>query len=244
MDLKKILLQYKQNKLTLNQVLNSINNLPYEKLSHSILDIHREIRKGIPEIIYSEHKTPQQIIDLINRSMEYHKFVIATRLDSEKYKKIKESIPKQHKYFEVSRILVVGIFPKRKKGNVLIITAGTTDIPVAEESATICEILGNKTKRVYDIGVAGLHRLTEILPYISKARVVIVVAGMDAVLPSVIGGISKVPVIAVPTSTGYGANFKGLSSLLTMLNSCSPGIAVVNIDNGFGAGYIASLINK
>ncbi|MCX7940361.1 MAG: nickel pincer cofactor biosynthesis protein LarB, partial [Endomicrobia bacterium] len=166
-----------------------------------------------------------------------------TRLDKQKYEEIKDKLP-NHIYYDIARIIYVGKKPKQKIGNILVITAGTSDTPIAEEAAVFCELLGNKVNRVYDVGVAGIHRVVEVTPYINKAKVIIVVAGMDGVLPSVIGGLSKVPVIAVPTSVGYGASFKGLSALLTMLNSCAPGVCVVNIDNGFGAGYIASIINK
>ncbi len=152
-------------------------------------------------------------------------------------------LPK-HSYFKEAKILLVGKHLRKKKGLILIITAGTEDIPIAKEASLICQILGNKVKEIYDVGVAGLHRILEVIPYIRKAKVIIVVAGMDGVLPSVIAGLSKVPVVAVPTSTGYGASFKGLSALLTMLNSCSPGVVVVNIDNGFGAGYFSSMINQ
>lgn len=245
MNIKKILKLYKQNKIPLNKVLHFLTQLPYKKLKHSTLDIHRQLRKGIPEIIFCEHKTAEQLISIINELYKHNDFVIGTRLDKDKYEQIKNSIPKPHKYFDLARMIYVGKKVVRKKvGFILVITAGTTDIPVAEEAAVFCELLGNKVKRIYDVGVAGLHRLNEVLPFITKAKVIIVAAGMEGALPSVIGGIAKSPVIAVPTSVGYGANFKGLSALLTMLNSCAPGVCVVNIDNGFGAGYLANLINK
>ncbi|MEN3013541.1 MAG: nickel pincer cofactor biosynthesis protein LarB [Endomicrobiia bacterium] len=244
MDIKEILRKYKQNKLSTKQVLKYLKEFPYKRLFDATLDIHREIRKGIPEIVYCLHKKENQILDIINNLSAVHKLVIGTRLDKEKYLKIKDKLPENHVYFENAQIIALGKLPKSKKGCILIITAGTTDIPVAEEAKVICELLGNKVICVYDVGVAGLHRLNEVLTYLNKAKVVIVVAGMDGVLPSVVGGLSKVPVIAVPTSTGYGANFGGVAPLLTMLNSCAPGVVVVNINNGFGAGYAAHLINQ
>lgn len=244
MELKKVLKLYKKNKLSLKEVLNFISQLPYKKLKHAILDLHRYLRKGVPEIVYCEDKTPQQLVSILNELYKNYKFAIGTRLSKDKYEEIKNKLPLSHKYFEIAKIIFLGKTPNKKVGNILVLTAGTSDIPVAEEAAILCELLGNKVTRVYDIGVAGIHRISEVLPYIQKAKVIIVVAGMDGVLPSVIGGIAKCPVIAVPTSVGYGASFKGLSALLTMLNSCAPGVVVVNIDNGFGAGYTASLINK
>ncbi|MCX7910845.1 MAG: nickel pincer cofactor biosynthesis protein LarB [Endomicrobia bacterium] len=244
MNLREILKNYKKGKITTKQILSYLQDYPYKKLLHTTLDIHREIRRKVPEIIYCLHKTETQLIDIINNLKKFHNLVIGTKLEKEKYLKIKHKIPPQHIYFEDAKIIAVGKIPKVKKGNILILTAGTTDIPVAEEAKVICELLGSKVYCIYDIGVAGLHRLNEALSYIKKAKVIIVIAGMDGVLPSVVGGLAKVPVIAVPTSTGYGANFNGLAPLLTMLNSCAAGVAVVNIDNGFGAGYIAHLINS
>ncbi len=243
-NIQKILVQYKKGKKTIDEVIDYIVLMPYLKLKEAVVDIHREVRKGVPEIIYCLHKNENQLVEIINKLYEKHKFVVASKLEKEKYEKIKNYIPKQHKFFEQARILLVGKEKKPKRGFILIVTAGTTDIPVAKEASTICKILGNKVKEIYDVGVAGLHRVLEVIPYIRKAKVIIVVAGMDGVLPSVIAGLSKVPVIAVPTSTGYGSSFRGLSALLTMLNSCSLGVSVVNIDNGLGAGYIAHLINR
>ncbi len=243
-SLQKLLKLYKQDKISLKKVLTFISQLPYKKLKHSIIDLHRGLRKGIPEIVYCEGKTLTQLVDILNELYNYHNFVIGTRLDKSKYDMIKHKLPQSHTYYETARIIHIGKNVKRKVGNILILTAGTSDIPVAEEAAVLCELLGNRVRRIYDIGVAGIHRINEVFPYINKAKVIIVVAGMDGVLPSVIGGIAKSPVIAVPTSVGYGANFKGLSALLTMLNSCAAGVVVVNIDNGFSAGYVANLINK
>ncbi len=242
--LKKILVDYKKNKISIKNVIKYLEYFPYQKLQESILDIHREIRKGVPEIVYCQHKTVDQLKEIFNKLYQYHNYVLGTRLDKEKYDKIKFLVPKKHFYYEDARIIFIGqkLKLKSNKEDILIITAGSVDIPVAKEAAVVCELLGNKVKTIYDVGVAGLHRINFLLPYIKKSKVIIVVAGMDGVLPSVIGGIAKVPVIAVPTSTGYGANFNGIAPLLTMLNSCAPGVAVVNIDNGFGAGYLAHII--
>lgn len=241
--LKTILNKYKKGEVSINQVVEYIARLPYLKLKEATLDLHREVRRKYPEFIYAKNKTPQQLVEIINAFYKHKKQAVVTKLDEEKYGEIKHLLPK-HSYFKEAQILLVGRHLRKKKGFILIITAGTADVSIAKEASLICQILGNKVKEIYDVGVAGLHRVLEILPYIRKAEVIIVIAGMDGVLPSVIAGISKVPVVAVPTSTGYGASFKGLSALLTMLNSCSPGVAVVNIDNGFGAGYIASMINQ
>lgn len=244
MELEKLLKSYKRGKVALKDVLDYLSILPYQNLKHSILDLHREIRRGIPEIVFCESKTPSQIVEILNTLYKKQKIAIGTRLSKEKYEQIKNEIIPKHKYFEKAEIIFLGKETKNKIGNILVISAGTSDIKVAEEAAITCELLGNKVTRIYDVGVAGLHRILEAIPHIRKAKVIIVVAGMEGALPSVIGGLAKCPVIAVPTSVGYGANFKGLSALLTMLNSCASGVLVVNIDNGFGAGYAASMINK
>lgn len=240
----KILNDYKRGKKSIKEIIDFIINLPYLKLKTATIDLHREIRKGIPEVIYCKNKSDKQIIEIINNLYKHSKFVIGTKLKEELYKKIKNFIPKKHKYFKEAEIIFLGKEKKQKKGFILIITAGSSDLAVAKEASIVCKILGNRVKEIYDIGVAGIHRILESLPYIRKAKVIIVIAGMDGALASVIAGLSKVPVIAVPTSIGYGASFKGLAPLLTMLNSCSLGVSVVNIDNGFGAGYLANMINK
>ena len=208
------------------------------------VDHHRAIRNGYPEVIYCEGKTINQIVEIVERLMEKNNNILATRASREVYDAISE-ITCEAEYHRDARIVVV----KRKKilvseKEIAVITAGTSDIPVAEEAAITAEVLGNKVNRIYDVGVAGIHRLLSKMDVISRANVIIVVAGMEGALASVVGGLVDKPVVAVPTSVGYGANFGGLSALLTMLNSCASGIGVVNIDNGFGAGYLASNINK
>ncbi len=216
---------------------NIINDIGFAKL-----DLHREIRKGFPEVVLCLGKSERQIIKCAAGIHKFNKRVLLTRVNPQIAKSLKKKF-KAGRYFPDARLYYIGPF-KKQSGQVAVICAGTGDIPVAEEAATTAEIMGSKVKKIYDVGVAGLHRLLHHQKEIRKARVLVVVAGMDGVLPSVVAGLFPAPVIAVPTSVGYGANFAGLSSLLTMLNCCAPGVAVVNIDNGFGAGYLASVINN
>ena len=220
-------------------------NSHYEDLGFAKIDHHRIKRKGFPEVIFCQGKTPEQIGKIAERISKKGHDVLATRADDKAFKAIKKYLPKAE-YNKIARI-VSWIAESRlqfEARHILIVTAGTSDIPIAEESAVTAEFLGNKVKRLFDVGVAGIHRLLKNLPILQKASVIIVVAGMEGALPSVIAGLVDAPIIAVPTSVGYGANFKGLSALLTMLNSCSPGISVVNIDNGFGAAVNAHYILK
>jgi len=217
---------------------------PFEDVGYAMIDHHRGLRHGISEVIFGEGKTVEQIVGIVNAMVARgQKNIMTTRISSKKAKKIKQALPEMY-YDPVSRIC---IYNKESEpsphGLIVIAAAGTSDIPVAEEAAVTAETLGNNVERLYDVGVAGLHRLLSHLDVIMRARVVVVVAGMEGALPSVIGGLVACPVIAVPASVGYGANFGGLSALLTMLNACSGNISVVNIDNGFCGGYIASLIN-
>jgi len=212
----------------------------YEDIGFAKIDHHRQIRKGFPEVIYCEGKTPEQIAHIAYSISRKGHDVLATRADRKAYLAVKKILNKA-KYHETARIITV-----KKKWTVVsgewlvsIVTAGTADLPVAEEAAVTAEFLGIKVERIYDVGVAGIHRLIKNLPKINKSRVVIVVAGMEGALPSVLGGLIDKPIIAVPTSVGYGSSFKGLAALLTMMNSCAPGVAVVNIDNGFGAAVMA-----
>jgi NCAIR mutase (PurE)-related protein len=214
-------------------------------LKFAKVDIDRQARRGYSEAVYCENKSTQQISKILFQLIKYkQKILFLTRLDKDKFLFLKSEFPSLQ-YNEVARI---GFLTKKKiknlKNEVLVLSAGTIDIPVAEEAALTLEIMGNKVRRVYDVGVAGSHRLLSHFKFLKKANVIVVIAGMEAALASLVSGLVKVPVIAVPTSCGYGANFKGLSALLTMINSCSPGIGVVNIDNGFGAGYLAGLINR
>uniref|UniRef100_A0A7C4TI65 Nickel pincer cofactor biosynthesis protein LarB n=1 Tax=candidate division WOR-3 bacterium TaxID=2052148 RepID=A0A7C4TI65_UNCW3 len=214
---------------------------PFKELGFAKIDLHRERRKGFPEVILCQGKTKTQVLKCASEVYKASGCVLLTRVEKEFYKALKKKFPKG-RYFPEAKIFYVGKI-KKGKGLVVVLSAGTGDIPVAEEAAITAEILGSRVKRIYDVGTAGIHRLLAFKSEIEKGRVLIVVAGMDGVLPSVVGGLFSKPVIAVPTSIGYGIHLKGLASLLTMLNSCAPGVAVVNIDNGFGAGYLASVIN-
>ncbi|MBU0672831.1 MAG: nickel pincer cofactor biosynthesis protein LarB [Candidatus Margulisbacteria bacterium] len=220
-------------------------NKHYEDLGFAKVDHHRMKRKGFPEVIYCQGKTPAQIAKIAKSIVKNKHDVLATRADKKAYQAIKKVL-KKAKYYEVARIVTVQKEPRRLVSGSLasIITAGTADLPVSEEAAVTAEFLGLKVERIHDVGVSGIHRLLKNLKKIKKAKVLIVVAGMEGALPSVVGGLVDQPIIAVPTSIGYGANFKGLSALLTMMNSCAPGVAVVNIDNGFGAAVMAYYIIK
>ena len=231
---------------TLNpdEAFEKLKSLPYEDLGFAKVDQHRNIRTGYPEAIYCEGKTPEQVALIIQRMAEHNSNILATRASKEVYYRVREVIP-EAVYHELARIIVVKREDVQVSEKIIaVITAGTSDIPVAEEAAITAEVIGNKVDRIYDVGVAGIHRLLAQSERIRSANVIIVVAGMEGALASVVGGLVDKPVIAVPTSIGYGASFGGIAALLTMLNSCATGIGVVNIDNGFGAGYLASNINK
>lgn len=235
--------QVKDSKLSVADAMQRIKLEPLEKFGHSLVDRHRAIRKGQPEVIYCENKTIEQINDIIERLHTDTYNILATRIDPEKVDALKE-ITSNIEYNRDARVAVINPKQlKQKHGMILVMTGGTSDIPVAEEAALTAEAMGNRVERLYDVGVAGLHRLLSHLELIDRATVIIAVAGMEGALASVVAGLNDKPIIAVPTSIGYGANFKGVSALLTMLNSCAGGISVVNIDNGFGAGYQAGLIN-
>ena len=245
MDLRKLLQDVKDGSTNIDEALNSLKNLPYEDIGYANIDHHREIRNGYPEVIYCEGKSDEHILGIIERMMEKGSNILGTRCRKETFEKIKEIYP-NCEYEELSKVLkiqnheIINI----GKGKIVVVSGGTSDIPVADEAYHTAKFLGNDVERVYDVGVAGIHRLLNKKHILQSARVIISVAGMEGALPSVVGGLVDVPVIAVPTSVGYGANFGGLSALLTMLNSCASGISVVNIDNGFGAGYLAATINK
>jgi NCAIR mutase (PurE)-related protein len=245
MDIRNILKQLKDKEISVGEAYAQLKNLPYEDLGFAKIDHHRQLRKGFPEVIYCEGKTPKQIARIAQHISQNQHNVLATRADRKAYQAIKKVL-KKAKYHESARIITVnrstGRQADRQTNSISIITAGTADLPVAEEAAVTAEFLGNKVERFYDVGVAGIHRLLKNIKKIQKAKVMIVVAGMEGALPSVIGGLVDKPVIAVPTSVGYGSSFKGLAALLTMLNSCAPGVSVVNIDNGFGAAVMAHTI--
>jgi NCAIR mutase (PurE)-related protein len=215
---------------------------PYTDLGFAKVDLNREKRKGFPEVVFCEGKTKAQIFEIAARISRFNGRVLLTRVDSRVARALKKRYGRG-RYFKTARIFHIGLIP-RPTGSIAVLTGGTADIPVAEEAAVTAEIMGSRVQRIYDVGVAGLHRLLAFRDRINDSRVLIVVAGMDGVLASVVGGLFAKPIIAVPTSIGYGLSLKGITPLLTMLNSCAPGVAVVNIDNGFGAGYIASTINK
>ena len=245
MDLKELLEDVKNNNLQIDDALKKLRDLPYENLEYAHIDHHRSIRNGYPGVIYCKGKSDDHILGIIEKMNEKGSNILGTRCEKATFDKITKLYPNAE-YDELSKILTIKNeeIQNQGKGNILIITGGTSDIPVADEAYYTALFLGNKVERLYDVGVAGIHRLLNNRDIIEKARVIVAVAGMEGALPSVVGGLVDVPVIAVPTSVGYGANFDGLAPLLAMLNSCASGISVVNIDNGFGAGYLASTINK
>ncbi|MCI5629059.1 MAG: nickel pincer cofactor biosynthesis protein LarB [Clostridium sp.] len=245
MDLKKILEDVKNNNLDIDDALKKLKDLPYEDLGYAHIDHHRNLRNGFPEVIYCKGKSDEHILGIIERMNKKNTNILGTRCRKETFDKIAKIYPNAE-YEEVSQILKIKNeeIKEQGKGKILIITGGTSDIPVADEAYYTAKFFGNEVERLYDVGVAGIHRLLSHRNIIEEARVIVAVAGMEGALASVVGGLVDVPVIAVPTSVGYGANFDGLAPLLAMLNSCASGISVVNIDNGFGAGYLASTINK
>lgn len=240
--IRELLLEVKNGGIDIDSALERLKVLPYEDLGYARVDHHRSLRKGFAEVVFCQGKTVEQSVEIIKRLVERNSRVLATRADREVFEKIVEFIPIA-RYNELGRTISIVREDIDPVGHILVISAGTADLPVAEEAVETASIMGNHVERLYDVGVAGLHRLLGSLDKINQAKVLIVVAGMEGALPSVVAGLVDKPVIAVPTSVGYGASFRGLSALLTMLNSCVPGIAVVNIDNGFGAGYLASMIN-
>ena len=229
--------------ITPEEALKKLKKEPFEDLNYAKLDHHRELRQGIAEVIYGAGKTPEQIEGIATvMHKKGQKLILISRLSKETSEIVARSLPL--KYFEAASIGIIGEIPKPDGiGKIVVATGGTSDIPVAEEAALTAEALGNVVVRLYDVGVAGLHRLLSYLDVIMDAQVIISIAGMEGALTSVIGGLVDCPVIGVPTSVGYGASFNGLAALLSMLNSCASGVCVVNIDNGFGAGYLASKIN-
>lgn len=238
-----ILNEVSEHRISPEEALEKLKDYPYCDLDFAKVDHHRELRKGYPEIVYGSGKTPEQIADISREIIRKGSNLLVTRVDRDAYARIEDKIEGAVYNPKARTITLRQKDPVPGKGKVVILTAGTSDIPVAEEAFVTSEILGNETERVYDVGVAGLHRLLGEFERIKQARVVIAVAGMEGALPSVVAGLVRVPVIAVPTSIGYGASFNGLAALLAMLNACPGGVAVVNIDNGFGAAYLASVIN-
>ena len=244
MNTREILQRLAEGKIGVEEAEKALKIEPFEELGYAKVDYHREVRTGVPEIIYCAGKTAQQIAGIINNMVEHGaEAVFGTRCSKEKYMQIRESCP-EIAYDEISGIISRGkLTAPVNNGNILVLCAGTSDLPVAREAALTAQFLGNEVKEVYDVGVAGIHRLLSQIEVISEANVIIAVAGMEGALASVVGGLTDKPVIAVPTSVGYGASFGGVAALLAMLNSCASGVSVVNIDNGFGAGYMAHTIN-
>jgi NCAIR mutase (PurE)-related protein len=241
--IKQLLKDVKAGVITTEEAFLKLKNLPFEDIDFAKIDHHRSLRQGFTEVIYCEGKTPSQVVSIMEKLQMANNNVIATRASIDIFNKVYENFP-QAEWYERSRVILLRKGEQKAIGNILVMCAGTSDLPVAEETILTAEAMGNKVTTLFDVGVAGLHRLLSNLEKLSQAKVIIVIAGMEGALPSVVSGLVDKPVIAVPTSVGYGTNFGGVSSLLTMLNSCSSGISVVNIDNGFGAGYAASLINR
>jgi len=243
-EVEKLLKNVKKGETSIEEALDVLKNFPYTDLGFARIDHHREMRTGYPEIIYCAGKSVEQVREIFRVMSEKENNVIGTRANNEMFEAVR-IILSDAVYFPVARIISLQKGKKKvTESRIAIITAGTSDIPVAEEAAITAELLGNNVLRIYDAGVAGIHRLVDKLPEIRSCRVIIVIAGMEGALASVVGGLVDKPVIAVPTSVGYGANFGGISALLAMLTSCSTGVTVVNIDNGFGAGFAASMINQ
>ena len=241
--IKELLEQVKGGRLSVDQAMEGLRVLPYEDLGFAKVDHHRTIRMGFPEVILCQGKTPEQIEEIFKALSAKNSRLLLTRAGEDIYSRVKAINP-QAQYNVHAKTIVVGDHKTALTGQVSVVCAGTADTPVAEEAAVTAEMLGSRVERVYDVGVAGIHRLLGCFSQISSSRSIVVVAGMDGALPSVIGGLVACPVIGVPTSVGYGANFNGVAPLLTMLNSCASNVTVVNIDNGFGAGFVAALINR
>lgn len=242
-ELRETLEKIASGTLSVDDAVTKFKSAPFEDLGFAKVDYHRAVRQGIAEVIYGEGKTGEQITEIAKKLLESgQRTVIITRMSKEKADEVKNSLP--FTYYEMARIGIAGEMPSPDVDTKIVVASGgTSDMPVAEEAAITAEALGNKVTRLYDVGVSGLHRLLSYSEDITNAKVIIAVAGMEGALASVVGGLADCPVIAVPTSVGYGASFGGISALLAMLNSCASGVSVVNIDNGFGAGYLASMIN-
>jgi len=243
-DLKDLLSRVRKGKVSLEEALRHLKDLPYKDIGFARVDSHRALRCGFPEVIFCQGKTPQQVVAIARQIIKGKGDLLATRADKKIYQAVLKEFP-EARYHESARAITVKRSTRRpRKGLILVVTAGTSDIPVAEEARVAAELMGNRVEALYDVGVAGIHRLLGHRGLLTQARVIVVVAGMEGALAGVVAGLVNCPVIAVPTSVGYGASFFGIAPLLTMLNTCAAGVSVVNIDNGFGAGYVASLINQ
>ncbi len=243
-QLRKLLEQVRAGGVSIDAAVERMRHMPFEDLGFAKVDHHRALRHGMPEVIFAQGKTPEQVVAIAGRLLKSAKNILITRVEERTAALVKRKIRKAE-YFPLSRAIRVWQDRTiRGKGKIAVVCAGTSDIPVAEEAQVTAEVMGNDVIAIHDIGVAGIHRLMSNRERLTEAKVVIVAAGMEGALPSVVGGLVSCPVIAVPTSIGYGASFNGLAALLAMLNSCASNVTVVNIDNGFGAGYVASLINR
>ena len=243
-SLRKLLQQIKDGRLSPDEAVARLRHMPFEDLGFAKIDHHRRLRAGMPEVIFAQGKGPAQVAQIFKRMAAHGGNVLATKASREHFRAVKKSVRKAEYHELAQAITLAQDSTTYGKGTVVVVSAGTSDIPVAEEALVTAEIMGNPVAHLYDVGVAGIHRLLLNKNVLDDARVVIVCAGMEGALPSVVGGLVGVPVVAVPTSVGYGAAFKGLAALLGMLNSCASNVSVVNIDNGFGAGYVASMINR
>jgi len=242
--LRELLNEVRAGSRTVESAIEQLRDFPFEDLGYARLDHHRVLRKGFPEVVFCEGKTIERTVEILERLAQKHSPVLATRASPEVYNAVVARLP-QASYFEEARIIQLGVnSDSRTESKVLVVCAGTADVPVAEEAAVTAGAMGSRVERLYDVGVAGVHRLLAAHDILKAANVIVVVAGMDGVLPTIVGGLVASPVIAVPTSVGYGTGLGGTAALMTMLNACAPGIAVVNIDNGFGAGYLAHMINE
>jgi len=242
--LRKLLQDVRKGSVTPDDAVARLRHMPFEDVGFAKIDHHRRVRSGMPEVIFSQGKTPAQVAKIFERMAAHGGNVLATRATAEHFRAVRKVVRKAE-YRELARAIALQQDSSSYgKGVIVVISAGTSDIPVAEEALVTAEVMGNEVAHLYDVGVAGIHRLLAGKELLERARVIIVCAGMEGALPSVVGGLARVPVIAVPTSVGYGASFNGLAALLGMLNSCASNVSVVNIDNGFGAGYVASMINR
>jgi pyridinium-3,5-biscarboxylic acid mononucleotide synthase len=242
--LRQLFYQVRKKQVSPDDAVERLRHLPFEDLGFAKIDHHRGLRQGMPEVIFAQGKTPQQVAEIFTRLTAHGGNVLATRASQEQYAAV-AAVVELSEYRPLARAIVLKRDRKKYgKGVIAVVSAGTSDIPVAEEAVVTAEMMGNDVQHIYDVGVAGIHRLLAHRAALAKARVIVVCAGMEGALPSVVGGLVGVPVIAVPTSVGYGAAFEGLAALLGMMNSCASNVSVVNIDNGFGAGYVASLINR
>jgi len=244
-EILNLLRRYKAGEIQEKTIIAKLKNLSFESLGFAKIDHHRAIRKGFPEVIFCEGKTSVQVAKISRKIVDNRNNLLATRATPNDYEEVKKVIPGAV-YNEIGRVITYEVKKQKRnlKKSIVVVSAGTSDIPIAEEAAVTAYIMGNRVEKVFDVGIAGIHRLLNYMDMLNRASVVIVVAGMEGALASVIGGLIDKPVIAVPTSVGYGASFNGIAALLGMLNSCAAGITVVNIDNGFGAGFAASLILK